>query len=301
MNVSDLAAPSEQWPSILDAQAALLANRIDSLALLAQSDGAVRDSAVELATEELRSVVEELRTANEELRVQGEQLAEAHGDLERARRRYQDLFDFAPDPILLTDAAGRIEAANLAVSGLVGFARKYVLGKPLVAFIAPEAAPGLVARIRALAGAPVERVAEFETTFRPRRSGPPLTVSVRVRALDGAGTPQSLLWSLRDVSARHDAERELRRAVAERDDAVRTRTMELEALLRIKDALIDGERSDAARLRTEVRRIAQEAVALLQRGGAPEEALIHMAHALDQVCGAAQAQPAARDRSGVSE
>jgi PAS domain S-box-containing protein len=172
MNDSSLATPPEEWPSIIEAQASLLANRLNHLSLLAQSSGPARASALELASEEFSGVVEELQTAYEELRTQGEQLAEAHGDLERARRRYQDLFDFAPDPIVLTDAVGRIEAANLAVSGLVGFARKYVLGKPIVAFIAPEATTALAARIRALVGAPADRVAEFETTFRPRGTPP---------------------------------------------------------------------------------------------------------------------------------
>ena len=55
---------------------------------------------------ELGITIEELTVAEEEMRVQNDALAAGAASLEAERRRYQDLFEFAPDPYLVTDLSG---------------------------------------------------------------------------------------------------------------------------------------------------------------------------------------------------
>src|SRR5690349_3133189 len=58
--------------------------------------------------------IEELQVAEEELRQQNDELNETQQQLMAQRQRYQDLFEFAPDGYLVTDAMGRIREANRA-------------------------------------------------------------------------------------------------------------------------------------------------------------------------------------------
>ena len=90
------------------------------------------------ATEELRSAMEELRVVEDELQTQNEELITAHLDVEIERRRYQELFDLAPDAYLVTNLAGIIDEANVSASRLLGIAREFLLGKALAAYIATE-------------------------------------------------------------------------------------------------------------------------------------------------------------------
>jgi len=49
---------------------------------------------------------EDLQVAEEELRVQNEELGQVRDGLDAERRRYQELFEFAPDGFLVTDFGG---------------------------------------------------------------------------------------------------------------------------------------------------------------------------------------------------
>lgn len=60
------------------------------------------------ALEALSNTLEELHVATEELRQQGDELAATCQTLEAERRRYQELFEFAPDGYLVTDDKGVI-------------------------------------------------------------------------------------------------------------------------------------------------------------------------------------------------
>src|SRR5947207_5720971 len=102
--------------------------------------------------EELRTALEELRTVEEELRLQNEALAAAKHEADAERRRYQDLFEFAPDGYIVTDALGNIRAANRAAGRLLNAAPKNLVGKPLVVFIAPEERQFFHAELTRLSG-----------------------------------------------------------------------------------------------------------------------------------------------------
>ncbi|HXQ76880.1 MAG TPA: hypothetical protein VN797_01670, partial [Gemmatimonadaceae bacterium] len=61
---------------------------------------------------ELDVALEELNVADEELRHQNEELARSRDEIDRERAKYLELFEFAPDPYLVTDSTGVIHEAN---------------------------------------------------------------------------------------------------------------------------------------------------------------------------------------------
>jgi PAS domain S-box-containing protein len=150
--------------------------------------------------------VEELRTAEEELRQQNEALAAAGEELRAAHWRYQELFNFAPDPYLETDPAGVIREANQAAGALLGARPQFLTGKPLRAFVAPERRAGfddVLNRLRH--GLSVNG----EETLLVPRLGAARPVSVHVGAAhDAAGRLAGLRWMLHDLTDLKEAQRQ---------------------------------------------------------------------------------------------
>jgi PAS domain S-box-containing protein len=231
---------------------------------------------------ETQTALEELRTTEEELHAQAAQLADAEGALERERRRYQDLFDFAPDAYFITDTLGVIQEANHAVSALVGYARGYVRDKPLSALVHPDDVAALVARLMGLRAAGGERVQQFDLRLRPRRTGPPVQVRARVAPIrDAGGALVGLRWLVRDVSETTQMAERLRTLEAAHAQELRTRTMELEAVVRMQAAQIAA----CEGARTELRRVAAEARRALQHGAEARALLAHVLESLDAAAG----------------
>ncbi|MEH1899205.1 MAG: EAL domain-containing protein [Nostoc sp.] len=83
------------------------------------------------AFDELQMAMEELLAASEELEV-------TRSEAEKERQRYQELFDFAPDGYLVTNTVGKILEANYAAETMLSVRQKYLVGKPLILFIAQQ-------------------------------------------------------------------------------------------------------------------------------------------------------------------
>ncbi len=158
--------------------------------------------------EELRTSLDELRVAEEELRQQNEELASTREIVEAERQRYQELFEFAPDGYLVTDADGTIREANRAAADLLGIAHNYLIGKPLIIFISQEERRAFRTKLLRLREVGSER--EWEVIVKPRHDKcfhAALTVaSVR----DRQDKVVSLRWIMRDITARKEAEEKIR-------------------------------------------------------------------------------------------
>jgi PAS domain S-box-containing protein len=87
------------------------------------------------AFKELYSTSKMVQLAAEELYQQNEELIETRNWLEAERQRYQDLFEFAPDGYLVTNAEGIIQQANLAAAQLLNLSRQLLVGKPILNFV----------------------------------------------------------------------------------------------------------------------------------------------------------------------
>ena len=162
------------------------------------------------------------------------------------RDEYRELLDFLPDVYLVTDAAGVIREANRAVSALIGYARLYAIGKPLLSLVHPPDSAAVQARLARAVARPDARVVTFATRFRVRRRGAPVDVRVWLAPIrDAAGALVGLRWLVRDVTAETRTAALLRDAEATHARDLRTRTMELEATVRMARAQLAG-RAEAA-------------------------------------------------------
>jgi PAS domain S-box-containing protein len=162
----------------------------------------------------------------------------------------EGLVDFLPDAYLVTDRDGVILEANAAVSALVGYARTYVRGKPLTALLPPAAVPAVLQQLQQLQQAPPaprDRPRSFESQLRAHRRGPPPTVRIWLAPRrDAAGTLVGWRWLLRDVTTETTQAAQLAEVDAAHAQALRTRTMELEATVRLLQAELAALRAAAA-------------------------------------------------------
>ncbi|MEH1934917.1 MAG: PAS domain S-box protein [Nostoc sp.] len=172
--------------------------------------------------QELQQALEELQVVEEELRQQNEELAVARELVELERQRYQDLFEFAPDAYLVTDAAGIIQEANKAAATLLAVEQKYLVNKPLNLFIAQEDRQTFTTRLNNS-----QQVQEWEVYLKPRE-GTAFPVSIRAAAMyDSEGKQVGWRWLLCNISERQQAKESLHQAYDELEKRVAERTAEL--------------------------------------------------------------------------
>jgi PAS domain S-box-containing protein len=145
-----------------------------------------------------------LHVAEEELRQQNDELIATTAALDAERKRYHELFNFAPDCYLVTDASGVIHEANLAAAGLLRHPPPRLSGRPLRLYVHPDHRFGLdmlVTRLRS--GQPVRAA---ETLIQPLDRFP-IPVSVYASpAIDNTGRVVALRWLLHDLTPLREAQ-----------------------------------------------------------------------------------------------
>lgn len=192
-------------PDIFERQIEAARQRLTALeAQIGEAAGAGTMTLDALA--ELSTALEELHVAAEELRQQNEELLATRQTVEVERRRYRDLFEFAPDGYLVTDTDGTIREANQAAARLMGVRQDFLVGKPLIVLLAGEAHRAFNAYLARLHDGHPERVVECNTTIQPRGGLPfPVTMTAgRIR--DAKERLVGLRWLLRDSTERLRAE-----------------------------------------------------------------------------------------------
>ncbi|CAG0970557.1 two-component system, OmpR family, sensor histidine kinase KdpD [Anaerolineae bacterium] len=201
---------------------------------------AVLDDSAELplseSIESLALVLEELEVTGEELRQQNEELIAAYSALEAERQRYRGLFEFAPDGYLVTDGQGIILEANRSAVRLLHVDWKYLIGKPLTAYIAENDRRAFRTKLNQLSSTNIGQVDDWEIWLRPR-AGPIFPASITVSQVPDpdAKTP-GLRWLFRDISKRVQVE------AAEHDqrlyaEALRQATSTLNSSLNLETVL----------------------------------------------------------------
>lgn len=155
---------------------------------------------IDAAFQELDVVLEELRTAQEELESQTQGLMELHRMVQHERRRYQDLFDLAPDGYVVLDRQGIIQSANQAIAVLLKVPQAALVHKPMGVYIAPDDQPGFYQTLQQFNDLAV-LPQNWQMHLAPRH-GPPVVVAVTTTAMQTDGTV-SMLWLLRDITEQH--------------------------------------------------------------------------------------------------
>ncbi|MBN4004952.1 PAS domain S-box protein [Nostoc sp. LPT] len=160
--------------------------------------------------EALQETLEELRVVEEELRQQNEELAIARETAELEHRRYQDLFNLAPDAYLVIDLVGIIKEANYVAAALLSVRQKYLVGKPLILFIAESDRQTFMNQL-----ANLQQVQDWEVYLQPRR-GTAFPARIKMVAMyNSQGQQVGWRWLLGDISEQQAALRE--RQQAEKD------------------------------------------------------------------------------------
>jgi PAS domain S-box-containing protein len=185
---------------------------------------------------ELESTIQELRIAEEELRAQNEDLLAAQVERDQAYRRYRELFEAAPDALMVTDASGKILEANRAAVELLGIPNARLEGKVLAALVAPRSRRAFRSALLVLGRR--EAVADADLWLR-RRDQEERIVHARAAPIGRGGEPLRVRWSLRDVTDQRSTETELRLVNAELTGRVAERTAAAERQQALLEAVLE--------------------------------------------------------------
>ncbi len=133
----------------------------------------------------------------------GEHVQQALQQAQANLLRYQELFDFAPNGYLVTDWQGIIQEANHAAAAMLDTSKQFLVGKPLLFFVAGADRQAFATNLHQLRFQPEGRL-QWELMLCPPRADPLYTL-VTVSA-PTEGQPASLRWTLQDITRRRRAE-----------------------------------------------------------------------------------------------
>ncbi len=167
---------------------------------------------VQEAIQDLIGTLDQLRRANRDLRQQTAELTAAREVLEAEGSRYRDLFDFAPEALIVTRCDGVIEEANRAAEVLLGMEPNALDGKPLVSFIEEPDHQGFTEAVQRLLRREVPKVQDWQVRVRPTvRPAFPASATINT-TVDLRGRTVGLRWMIHDRSEREQNEQALVRA-----------------------------------------------------------------------------------------
>jgi signal transduction histidine kinase len=181
-----------------------------------------------VAEEQVRWLLHELQVHSEEITVQNEQLIKAQAEIEQARDRYAELYDFAPLGYLSIDGHGAIHECNFAAAALLSRPRRFLLNVPLSALVINEHRPLLRQFLhQAMGKDDAASAVEVQVKRAPRR-----LVRLLARPRPVGGGTQMLFTAMMDMTVERQLETE-RREVLAREKA-RARELQNEVAVRTR-------------------------------------------------------------------
>jgi PAS domain S-box-containing protein len=146
------------------------------------------------------------------------QLSVVHSELEKERQRYQELFEYAPDAYLVTDAMGTIQEANHTASALLNVPIESLIGKPLILYVTEKKKKDFNDLILQLSKA--NSLTNLQMQLQPK-IGAPFQSLINVAVFpDHAGEAVELRWIIRDISVQLEMDRHLREKTRSFDEKV---------------------------------------------------------------------------------
>jgi PAS domain S-box-containing protein len=115
--------------------------KTDRTSLLKQAQDLIskHPAAIEnIPATDIKQLVEDLQVHQIELEIQNEELRRLQQDLEKARDKYSDLYDFSPVSYFAINEKGIILEANLTAAVVIGVEREFLKGRPFTDFIARD-------------------------------------------------------------------------------------------------------------------------------------------------------------------
>jgi diguanylate cyclase (GGDEF)-like protein/PAS domain S-box-containing protein len=181
----------------------------DSGPLRRQAEAVVAHQAAAGPLRPARELAHELQVHRIELEMQNDELRRVQADLEAARDRYIDLFDFAPVGYLTLDAVGCITDINLTGARMLGEERRQLMRRRFARHVAEPDGDRWHRYTRALARPDAPR--RIEVTL-VATGGQRFEAQVDGLPIPQPSGPPTLRLALTDVTARKQAEAELRLA-----------------------------------------------------------------------------------------
>jgi two-component system, cell cycle sensor histidine kinase and response regulator CckA len=161
-----------------------------------------------LSHEQVQKLVHELQVHQIELEMQNEELRRTQQDLEASRDKYCDLYDFAPVGYFTLNQNGVILEANLIVSGLLGRAKAFLVGKPLASFVNEEDGNVLYLHFRQVLETQSKQTCDIRLT---KKDESQISVRLDTAILSGPdGSHAFLRTVVADITSRKRVEEALR-------------------------------------------------------------------------------------------
>ena len=161
-----------------------------------------------MPVDDVQKLVHELQVHQIELEMQNDELRRTHLELEAARERYADLYDFAPSAHLTLSAEGEVLEANLAAGRLLGLERARLIGRKFSRFVAPEAQDTFYLLCREVFKSDTRQSAELELV-----NAQAARLFIQLEAVcDAAVRQKQFRISFIDITARKRAEEALQEA-----------------------------------------------------------------------------------------
>jgi PAS domain S-box-containing protein len=160
--------------------------------------------ALATALDSLQVSYEEMQTSLEASQVIEEELLQQTEQVVAERQRYYELFQFAPDAYLLTDANALILEANAAARKLLNIRENSLIRMPLAGFVPLLERQAFRSYLNQMRHS--EPVEDLEISLCPR-DGEPFTAGLKVAtARDLSGNITALRIGIRDISQYKQAE-----------------------------------------------------------------------------------------------
>ena len=192
-------------------------------------------AAIAASLESLQLSYEEMQTSLEASTVIEEELLQQSEQVVVERQRYYDLFHFAPDAYLLTDANGLILEANAAARKLLNIPQNFLIRKPLIVFVAQEDRQVFRSYLSQLSQ--VEGVQDWEFSLCPR-DGELFAAQLNVAVVrDLSDNITALRIGIRDISQYKKTVAQPLQLLEQQQDEVALDTTPVSSLPRSLDGL----------------------------------------------------------------
>jgi len=155
-----------------------------------------------LTAEDIKKLVNELEVHQVELELQNEELIETRHNLEHARARFQELYDYAPVGYITLDKHNVIKEANITFCQMLDIKRADMLKQKFTDFILPDCQNSFYLHRRAVLREKTSETCEIVLRY---PDGQTLDAE-----LESVPDEEGLRCTVRDISGRKKVEAEIR-------------------------------------------------------------------------------------------
>ena len=174
----------------------------------------------DMPLKDINELIHELEVHQIELEMQNQELRQAQQDLEAARDKYTDLYDFAPVGYLSISDKGLILDANLTGATMLGMERGILTGQRFSRFIAKDDQDLFYLHTQKLFKTKTKQVCELKLIKEDRTEFYTQLESYAVK--DEAGNYSTIRTSLSDITERKQADLALMATKLEMESIVKT-------------------------------------------------------------------------------